>query len=185
MKKFLFNGIFLIAICLSACTDKAVNEVSNDPTEYPTLSAGEILNNLGNSFKIQTRAANADSDFAYPDYYGGGYIDTDGNVVVLVKGELKKFINEFQTRTMSNNVIVKNCQYSYNELVELNNKLIKVFSDETTRNELQWTSIGIDTEKNKIVIGLINCTENAKNKFKNKVSNSDAIDFKEGGEGTI
>lgn len=185
MKKFLFNGIFLIAICLSACTDKAVNEVSNDPTEYPTLSAGDILNNLGNSFKIQTRAANADSDFAYPDYYGGGYLDTDGNVVVLVKGEPQKFMNEFQTRTLSNNVIVKKCQYSYNELVELNNQLIKVFSDETTRNELQWTSIGIDTEKNKVIIGLINCTENAKNKFKNKVSNSDAIDFKEGGEGTL
>lgn len=183
MTNFLLTSFFLLSVCFSACTDKALNNSSEQQKEYPVLSAGDILENLGNSFKAQTRSGISEFGFTYPDYYGGGYLDVDGNVVVLVKGDKDKYVREFQQRTLSSNVVVKECLYSYNELVQFNELITEKFMDESLRERLHWTSVGIDTEANKIVVGIIGCTEQAISDFKNMVFDSDVVTFKEGGEG--
>lgn len=185
MKNFMFIMVLLLSVCLSACTDKALNDESKQQEEYPMLSAGEILDNLGSSFKAQTRSGVSDPDFIYPDYYGGGYLDVEGNVVVLVKGDANKYLKEFQRRTLSSNVVVNECQYSYNELVQFNELITEKFMDESLRNELHWTSVGIDTEANKIIVGIVGCNEQAIKRFKSRVSDLDVIIFKEGGEGVL
>ena len=185
MKNFLFTLVLLLFLCLLGCTEKTLNESGEQQNEYPVLSAGDILNNLGSSFKAQTRSESSEPDFIYPDYYGGGYLDTDGNVVVLVKGDRSKYVSEFQRRTLSSNVVVKECLYSYNELVHFNELLTEKFMNESLREELNWTSVGIDTEANKVIVGIVGCTEQAIAKFKSMVLDSDVVIFKEGGEGVL
>ena len=189
MRTNLMKGLFLLAICLSACTEKILKENSNRQNDFPVLSASEILNNLGNSFKnisedsaeMQMQSANVEGDLVYPDYYGVVYLDEDGNVIVLVKGEPEGFAEEFRKRTRSCNVIVHSCEYSYNELVTLVDSLNAIFLNDALCNELGWTGIGIDTEKNRVMIDLLPLTEGAKRRFKNQVCRSSAIEFKKGG----
>lgn len=185
MKNFLLTSALLLSICFSACTEKVLNDSSEQQNEYPVLSAGDILNNLGNSFKAKTRSGVSEFGFIYPDYYGGGYLDIDGNVVVLVKGDKDKYVGEFQRRTLSSNVVVKECLYSYNELVQFNELLTEKFMDEALREGLHWTSVGIDTEANRIVVGIVGCTERAVANFRSMVLDSDVVIFKEGGEGVL
>lgn len=185
MKNLLLILALLISVCFSACTDKDLSNAGQQQNEYPVLSAGDILNNLGSSFKAKTRSGVSNPDFVYPDYYGGGYLDTDGNVVVLVKGDRNKYVSEFQRRTLSSNVVVKECLYSYNELVHFNELLTEKFMNESLREELHWTSVGIDTEANKVIVGIVGCTEQAIAKFKSMVLDSDVVTFKEGGEGVL
>lgn len=185
MKNLLLILALLISVCFSACTDKDLSNADQQQNEYPVLSAGDILNNLGSSFKAKTRSGVSNPDFVYPDYYGGGYLDTDGNVVVLVKGDRNKYVSEFQRRTLSSNVVVKECLYSYNELVHFNELLTEKFMNESLREELHWTSVGIDTEANKVIVGIVGCTEQAIAKFKSLVLDSDVVTFKEGGEGVL
>lgn len=185
MKNFLFTLVLLLSLCFLGCTEKTLNDSSEQQNEYPVLSAGDILNNLGSSFKTQTRSGISEPDFIYPDYYGGGYLDVDGNVVVLVKGSKDEYVGEFQRRTLSSNVVVKECLYSYNELVQFNELITKKFMDESLREGLHWTSVGIDTEANRIVVGIIGCTEQAIANFKSMVLDSDVVIFKEGGEGVL
>lgn len=185
MKNLSLILALLISVCFSACTDKDLSNAGQQQNEYPVLSAGDILNNLGSSFKAKTRTGVSNPDFVYPDYYGGGYLDTDGNVVVLVKGDRNKYVSEFQRRTLSSNVVVKECLYSYNELVHFNELLTEKFMNESLREELHWTSVGIDTEANKVIVGIVGCTEQAIAKFKSMVLDSDVVTFKEGGEGVL
>ena len=84
-------------------------------------------------------------------------------------------------RTKSNNVIVQRCDYAYNELVALNDSLGIPFEDEALCRELGWTGSGIDSEKNRVMVGLLPLTEKAKRRFKERVCSSGAIEFEEGG----
>ena len=192
MKTYLLNGLFLLAVCLSsACTEKTLNKKSDGQNDFPTLSAMEIFDNLDASFEAeiplvdsggtQIRSAGMGIHPSLPDFYGGGYYDAEGHAVVLVKGDPDAYLDEIRVRTKSNNVIVQRCDYAYNELVALNDSLGIPFEDEALCRELGWTGSGIDSEKNRVMVGLLPLTEKAKRRFKERVCSSGAIEFEEGG----
>ena len=192
MKTYLLNGLFLLAVCLSsACTEKTLNKKSDGKKDFPTLSAMEIFDNLDASFEAEMplvdsggtpiRSAGMGIHPSLPDFYGGGYYDAEGHAVVLVKGDPDAYLDEIRVRTKSNNVIVQRCDYAYNELVALNDSLGIPFEDEALCRELGWTGSGIDSEKNRVMVGLLPLTEKAKRRFKERVCSSGAIEFEEGG----
>ena len=192
MKTYLLNGLFLLAVCLSsACTEKTLNKKSDGKKDFPTLSAMEIFDNLDASFEAEMplvdsggtpiRSAGTGIHPSLPDFYGGGYYDAEGHAVVLVKGDPDAYLDEIRVRTKSNNVIVQRCDYAYNELVALNDSLGIPFEDEALCRELGWTGSGIDSEKNRVMVGLLPLTEKAKRRFKEWVCSSGAIEFEEGG----
>ena len=194
MKTYVLNGLLILAVCLSsACTEKTLNENSNAQDNYPALSAREIFDNLDASFggeepsvdfgDAQIRSSGVDPRL--PDFYGGGYYDEAGHAVVLVKGDPEAYLGEIRARTKSQNVIVRRCAYSYNELLALNDSLGIPFEDDALCEELGWTGTGIDWEKNRVMVGLLPLTEEAKRRFRERICSSGAIEFERGGIGIL
>ena len=179
----------MLAVCLTAaCTERTLGN-SPEEDDPPALSTSDILENLGDSFRADARDSggmplwNASSvaNFVYPDYYGGGYVDDEDHVVVFVKGKPEDFVDEFQQRAGSKDVIVLSCEYSYNEMVALVDSLNILFLDDALCDELGWTGIAIDTKKNRVLIDLLPLTERAKRRFRERICRSGAIEFGRGG----
>ena len=181
----------MLAVCLTAaCTERTLGN-SPEEDDPPALSTSDILENLGDSFRADARDSggmplwNASSvaNFVYPDYYGGGYVDDEDHVVVFVKGKPEDFVDEFQQRAGSKDVIVLSCEYSYNEMVALVDSLNILFLDDALCDELGWTGIAIDTKKNRVLIDLLPLTERAKRRFRERICRSGVIEFERGGIG--
>ena len=194
MKTYVLNGLLILAVCLSsACTEKTLNKKNDGQKDFPTLSAMEIFDNLDASFEAemplvdsggtQIRSAGMGIHPSLPDFYGGGYYDAEGHAVVLVKGDPEAYLGEIRARTKSQNVIVRRCAYSYNELLALNDSLGIPFEDDALCEELGWTGTGIDWEKNRVMVGLLPLTEEAKRRFRERICSSGAIEFERGGIG--
>ncbi len=68
----------------------------------------------------QTRDGSSQNEIAYPNYYGGAYINDDNKLVLLVKKEFTttRAASNF-TSLISDDIIVNECKYSYNELQEV------------------------------------------------------------------
>lgn len=181
MKKNLLSvAILILGIAVSSCTDK-LQEAPNMPLN-PNLkseSGFQASLNLEKSF-ISTRSS--ESTPIYPDYYGGGYISDKDELVVLVKKGFNKENAkiEFQNRSKSSNILTKECDYSFNELMELNTKLSNIFcSNNNLVNDLGWFSVGVLPIENRISVCLFDCSENNIKRFKSEISDSPMIIFEE------
>lgn len=116
----------------------------------------------------------------YPNYYGGGYISANDELVVLVtKGfNTDNIKTEFQNRSKSSNVIIQECDYPFNELMKLNSHLSKVYCEnEELVKRLHWFSVGISPKSNRISVCLFDCSDENIQKFKSEVSESPMIIF--------
>lgn len=108
--------------------------------------------------------------------YGGAYIDENGNLIVLITQIKDEFANAIYS--VDDRIIIKECEYSYQELTEIMNiindyKNIKdIFSDEFDHYML------VDAD-NRIVVYLKNCNESNIQEFKKRILDSDAIMFKQ------
>lgn len=114
----------MAGIAFGACTNDIVVSDNQDRSENEEIvKVGEsmkIYSDLMDSFK-KGKTRGADEDI-YPDYYGGGYIDDDGSLVIWVKGGF----NIPTTLSEEHSVIIKEGLYSYNELNNIM-EIIKAF----------------------------------------------------------
>lgn len=85
------------------------------------------------------RALNYGADI-FPDYYGGAYIDTNGELVVFMKSDTEKSRNDLYERMDSKNIEVVSGRHSFNELLSTQRVLMGIkpsvgeFSDEFIDN---------------------------------------------------
>lgn len=143
-------------------------------------------NNLLNYFietsKSQNRSASFDYTDYFPDYYGGSYIDTNGELVVLIadkERQSKSNINVVEK--LANEPIIKDCEYSYNELNAIMKLIPNVLSPiESSKAPYsgQVKCWAIDDEKNCIYVYLKDLNDDVITWFKNNVCDSDSIIFK-------
>lgn len=78
------------------------------------------------------------------------------------------------------NLKFKECSYSLQELRDLKEKISDIyFSDENKRKNLQWVSVGISIEKNRIVVFLEDVSSYAIKKIKKEVIDSPMVIFEE------
>lgn len=179
-KENLLWAILMCGMALSSCTDRLQEAASislNPKIKSETGFKASL--NLENSF-ISTRSTEPTP--IYPDYYGGGYISDNDELVVLVKkGYDKENAKiEFQSRSKSSNILIKECDYSFNELMDLNTKLGNVFcSNNNLVKDLGWFSVGLLPIENRISVCLFDCSENNIQRFKSEVSDSPMIIFEE------
>ena len=117
----------------------------------------------------------------YPDYYGGAYIDHNGKLVVLVTqpvDECKRIIEKIANEE---NFIVKNCQYSYKELLTIKEKIEKLHNENLDSKIFKNLTIyGVSDRENLVFVELDDfCGERIK-LFKEKVVDSPMIVFRHG-----
>ncbi|RGZ43799.1 hypothetical protein DW990_12355 [Phocaeicola vulgatus] len=128
--------------------------------------------------------------YNYPDYFGGCFTNDNGICVFQIVSSLNntEIINELRKRTKSNNFSIQECEYSYSELNALLFDIKEKLFDKSfyeTKEKLKWYGCYLDTESNRIVVRLGECTDEYIAKFKNIVSNSPMIKFIEGGKNII
>lgn len=119
-------------------------------------------------------------DYEYPDYYGGAYINKEKQFVILIKGDTSRYKDEFVRRVKSSEVLVKTCEYSYEELRNVIERLKVLYLDESNKATIEATTMRrfcFDVPKNRIIVELEELTEKKKNLFKQTVMDSPTFIF--------
>ncbi len=112
---------------------------------------------LHNSFQTGTRSTGA-PEYKYPDYYGGSYIDNEGNLtIIIVENQESKLKEELQRRLSSNHFIVKKGEYSYNYLESVQEKFKEYITTNPSKlvSENFVSAYYIDVYSNRHVIEII------------------------------
>ena len=135
--------------------------------------------NLMNYFKTTTNSV----DNPYPDYYGGSYIDDNGDFVIYIKetGASKVASTQISSAGLKeNDFIVRRANYSYNELNSVMDTLnafkLNNPDDPIANNfNIYWLS----DKDNQIIVELDEMNEAQIERFKKNVIDSPMIIFKE------
>lgn len=161
-------------------TDKNSNfkiENSLMPEAGMQSEAYESYETLMGLLATQTRSS--DKSTSYPDYYGGTYVNEEGQLVVLTTSvnESKAGVKQLKSK-LANNVIYKDCKYSYNEL----NEIVAQLTQLTQQTPFLFEKVGmfgIDDEHNCVRVFLYNNTPSTIQEFKSSILNTPAIEFAE------
>ncbi len=128
------------------------------------------------------------NNYIYPDYIGGIYIDEDNNLVLQI---VEKNIPNIESQeyeiytkiiSVSNEIIIKYVDYSYNELKEK----LKEVTDKMKINgyfkNLNISIWSVDIKNNGLFYGVVNYDENIISKIKDEYKNSLVITFEQKGK---
>ena len=187
--------IMMIATCatLASCSNDDSEEYLSEQESQNTISTKTLDSEMG----LQTAAYEAyknamkklcsqtrSGDVSYPDFYGGSYIDYDGDLVILIKEGYEGDASDL-LGTNVDNVVIKNCKYSYNELLNVLN-LIRKKAEEKNEILFKTTSMyGIDEESNSVNVVLYDKEQRLIDLFKAKIANSPVLNFMEGDAATL
>ena len=148
---------------LESIINRINNPINIDDIEDKDIGANELPKEVSSS--------------DYPDYYGGKYIDKNGNNVVWIYGdnvENRKAICKYLGITESK-TIFKNAKYSYNYLTELQAKISKAMSNK----EIPFvTSSALSDTTNNIIVTVTTQNNNDIEKVKKLDTIGVAIEIK-------
>lgn len=164
----LSTALVLTSTILVNAAEEPINDVSVQE------NAAVTYERLISSFP-STRSNSGEK--LYPDYYGGSYINDNGQLVVYVTDETAR------PEVLSDNtdVIYKPCTYSYNELVSVMDDLNDYkFSNSDDSIANNFNEFGLYDSENCVIVKLDELSEERIQEFKEKVSDSDAIEFEQG-----
>lgn len=117
-----------------------------------------------------------------PDYYGGSYIDDNGNFVILIKGNPSDYRAKIEERIKGKDVIFKQTDISFVELNEIMDTINKYISDKRNNKVAQnILSAALDELNSQIRVGLKDLNPQSIEEFKENVINSPYIEFEQGG----
>lgn len=118
-----------------------------------------------------------------PDYYGGGFIDEKGNLVLNIKAKLEYDKTKVLDIIGSDNILFKSTKYSNKELITIMNYLNdfaqKPENKKYTTNLSSWSKMEME---NYIEVCFKKVNENSEADFRKYILDSEAIRFKECGE---
>jgi hypothetical protein len=118
-----------------------------------------------------------------PDYYGGSYIDDNGNFVILIKGNPSDYRAEIEERIKGKDVIFKQTDISFVELNKIMDTINICASENRQNNKIAQNilSVALDEVNSRIRVGLKDFNPQAIEEFKEEVMNSPYIEFEQGG----
>lgn len=187
MKKLKFLAITIVVGFTAACSSDFLEEttgksnLTNEDSLMPEASmqseAYESYETLMGLLAAQTRSA--DKNTSYPEYYGGSYVNEEGQLVVLTTNvnESKAEVKRLKSK-LANDVIYKDCKYSYNELNEIVAQLTQL-AQQTPFMFEKVGMFGVDDEHNCVRVFLYHNTPSAIRDFKNSVLDTPTIEFAE------
>lgn len=153
--------------------------ISSDVTFQ--MKANITYNKLLDSFNNKvSRSDNQDQE--YPDYYGGAFINDQGILVVNVyQPEKNARATTLQSLAQNNSIITKPCDYSYNYLLDLMQK-IRIYKTNNPNSELtkKFCMTVLKEIENRIYVYLLDCDTTTVQAFKENISDAPAICFFKG-----
>lgn len=88
------------------------------------LSAGETYQTLLQSFRISRSQTDS---IIYPSYYGGAYINSNNQLVILLSDTTKENKRSIENILGSGNFILKKCTFTYAYLKQIMNTVTKSY----------------------------------------------------------
>lgn len=138
------------------------------------------FNNMFNTFN--SSVLRSGNKIVYPEYYGGAYINNEDKLVVLTKKNAD-FSREASLFTNNNTIVTKECDYSYNELLQLSASIFEQKKNQLNKNVTDnYNRVSVREDLNRIAVYLLEYSEEKINEFKSTISNSPAIIFRQGQE---
>ncbi len=188
MKKFLSILLVFSIMCYSGITAFATENISQIQRKNNEILANEqyqaLLDNLLTKNNYQK------SIHASKNYYGGAYINNNGNLVVCITEDNRVNIDEVKKFTSNNDILIKKVKYTFEELVEEQERISKLYeelyaSNMSVSSELtdilnSFCGTYIDEEKNILFVEIENLTEEKIEIFKKCFSCKDFVDFTQG-----
>lgn len=116
-----------------------------------------------------------------PDYFGGGFIDDKGNLVINIKGNLKNGRIKVSNIISSENVRFLNTKYSNKELIDIMDYLNE-FAQKPENKKYFNNISAVSQMESYIEVCFKKMYENSEADFKKFILDSKAIHFKDCGE---
>lgn len=180
MVKVLFFSVLSLICCVSSHFSEDLGYLNSSSTNLQQTSlngeaaALEAWNRLKETFRCSRIVSDS---IEYPDYYGGSYIEDGKLIVYIVKGN-----NERIPRLLSSDSIfvVKECDYSYNELLKATNEVSEfMVSEKKEENPIRekLSLCSLCETFNWVEVYVSDLPPSFISEFKKQVSNSPAIKF--------
>lgn len=194
-----FVSILVILLLLCCLTTVSMAATASVVTEEQRLNneivANEQYQNLLAGLSNESKARNASTN-----YYGGAYINDDGNLVVCVTTNYNEHSGAIQAYTNNEDIILKTVEYPYNTLLQEQNNIAKTYealcdvslpatvstatvSESSDAIELICSSLCgtyIDEENNMLVVEIEGLSTEKINAFESVFSDAEYIVFVEG-----
>ena len=194
MKKLISILVVLVLIFLASMGVFATAE-----TEQLQRMNREKLANEQYQMLLMNLSAEAASNIGRSissDYYGGAYLNDDGNLVVCVTNEYDTDSNAIQAYTNNSEITTKAVDYAYTELKRAQDMITEAYmlcSDTSaeknsaeTKNTLleillsSFRGTYIDEERNTLVVMIAEITDEEIKAFQNVFSSAEFLEFVEG-----
>lgn len=173
MKVWKMVMIVMSTAVLSACgvpAAAAVSGTGETAREEASATYRELLDVLDES----TLPA---SETAYPEYYGGAFVDEDGELNVYVTRGYETDADELKKR-FGEKAVYREGDYSYNTLTALMSDLNQfLLNEQEDPLAHKIKDASLDEEKNRIVVEMEDVSSQTIQVFREKISNSEAITF--------
>lgn len=171
MKKFLsllLSAMLAVSFVFSASA--AENTVDGSVQENAAAAYDELMASFATTYSNS-------GEKVYPDYYGGSYINDDGQLVVYVTDDTQR------PAALSDNVnvIYEPCAYSYNELrsvMDILNDYKFSHPDDAIANN--FNEFGLYDSENRVIVKLDDLSDESIKEFKENVCDSGVIEFEQG-----
>ncbi len=194
MKKTSFYFIlpfFLISVF--ACnqqknSNNSNSEFDNNPEETSTTSVQNIdvvvlHNKLMASFSNDWIERESDPDL-YPEYYGGSFVDNDGNFIIAVTGNIERNREHLKNIFETDNFKIETVQYSYRDMMRVMDDIDNFLINNSVPNDhpvlIRFAGAYPDVMRNRVKVLLTEVNESIISTFKKDVSNSPLIIFEQG-----
>lgn len=197
MKKFMSILLALLMVCSMSVTGFAAEGTTDAQRLNNEIEANEQYQRLLDNLSEDANASVGRS--ASQDYYGGAYINDDGNLVVCVTDDYSVNSNTIQAYTGNDDVIIETVDYTYAALEQEQTRITELYEAmreasalnvaEASKSTAQsmadelFASIRstyIDEEKNTVVVEIENLTADKIASFQKLFSDKDFIEFAEG-----
>ncbi|MGB3182197.1 MAG: hypothetical protein WBB45_12455 [Cyclobacteriaceae bacterium] len=193
-KNLLLSILFFATIGMYSCSDTALDDVdshvsdiqtekSEVPIGDPEADADFQWKAIQQMDRINARFQNVplgpgDTNFPYPGYYGGAYINDDGKLVVYVKGNSDKLKRKVYELVGDEDVIIRRANHSMGTLNKIMNNLNAFKADPANASKsANWNSYSMRDADNEILVLLDNYSDAEVKNFRKNVMNHPAIRF--------
>ncbi|MDD4777835.1 MAG: hypothetical protein PHV53_06045 [Fermentimonas sp.] len=194
MKKsayYLILSLFFIA--LVGCNNQSNSKKSDQsPEEYSedinsaspqNINVIELHDKLMSSFSEDWIERESDPEL-YPEYYGGSFVDNNGDFVIAVTGDVDKNREYLKDILETDNFKMEIVRYSYRQMMrvmdDIDNFLVNSNIADNHPVLERFAGAYPDVMDNRVKVLLTEINDEVVNSFKKEITNSPLIVFEQG-----
>lgn len=187
---YIYTLILIISLISCNQQNRENNKDSeNDNTEETnTIAANnklslEMYDKLMNSFGKDWMERESDPDL-YPDYYGGSFIDNNGNFVIALTNNSQKVQELLKEALETDNFKTETVQYSYRQMLRVMDSIDEFLINNSIPDDhvvlSHFAGAYPDVMENRVKVLFTEVNQSIINSFKRDVINSPMVIFEKG-----